>query len=343
MAGKEEKTARRLVLVVAVLAGVGAVGELLAALGAIAHPLVVVIPGVMILGPALWLVWRAMVPSRATRVVAKVLRLEDERPQLRRVSKRGSVWRLAWKMPVGTTAADLRAKLNALEEGLDCSASCWYERGLVWAELGTHRVPEVVGFGEFCERPGVDVEGMGLPIPVGESRVGRLWANLEALPHLLVGGTTGSGKTVFLRQLVTWFRHPLRRGSAAVGAHRPQGRHGVQHLPGSSAPALPGGERAGGLRDRVRARGPGDGSSAGDVRVGKRGEPVGVERDPRRWGAAVAGPGGGPMPSPGLCRHRGTTSAPRGCRQLDGYGRGGLGGRHSYRLSRNARRRSRAR
>jgi DNA segregation ATPase FtsK/SpoIIIE-like protein len=115
-----------------------------------------------------------------------------------------SVWQLAWKMPVGATVADLRVKLDALEEALDCSATCWYDRGLVWAELGTQRLPELVEFGTFCQRSAAEVEGMGLPIPLGESKVGRLWADLEAIVHLLVGGTTGAGKSVFLRQLVIW-------------------------------------------------------------------------------------------------------------------------------------------
>ena len=121
-------------------------------MGAIAHPLVVVIPTVMVVCLGLWLVWRALLPSRATRVLTRILQLEEERPRLRRIRKRGSVWRLAWKMPVGATVADLRGKLNALEEGLDCSAPCWYDLGLLWAELGTHRLPEVVGFGRFCQR-----------------------------------------------------------------------------------------------------------------------------------------------------------------------------------------------
>ena len=43
----------------------------------------------------------------------------------------------------------------------------------------------------------------GLPVGIGESREGALWADLAELPHLLVGGHTGSGKSVFLRQLLT--------------------------------------------------------------------------------------------------------------------------------------------
>ncbi len=42
-----------------------------------------------------------------------------------------------------------------------------------------------------------------LPVGVGESREGPLWVDLAELPHLLIGGHTGSGKSVFLRQLLT--------------------------------------------------------------------------------------------------------------------------------------------
>jgi S-DNA-T family DNA segregation ATPase FtsK/SpoIIIE len=42
-----------------------------------------------------------------------------------------------------------------------------------------------------------------LPVGVGESREGPLWADLAELPHLLIGGQTGAGKSVFLRQLLT--------------------------------------------------------------------------------------------------------------------------------------------
>ena len=46
--------------------------------------------------------------------------------------------------------------------------------------------------------------GVGrLPVGIGESREGPLWVDLAELPHLLVGGHTGSGKSVFLRQMLT--------------------------------------------------------------------------------------------------------------------------------------------
>jgi S-DNA-T family DNA segregation ATPase FtsK/SpoIIIE len=37
---------------------------------------------------------------------------------------------------------------------------------------------------------------------VGYGRTGKVWVDLTELPHLLLGGTTGSGKSVFLRQVL---------------------------------------------------------------------------------------------------------------------------------------------
>ncbi len=157
MAGKKEKKAfaRDRVVGLGGAVGVGAVVELLAAVGAIAHPLMVVIPTVTVVGLAVWLVWSGTLPSKATRVLARIMQLEDERPQLRRICKEGSVWRLAWKMPVGATVADLRSKLDAIQEALDCSARCWYDRGLLWVELGTNRLPDLVdrNGGMWCTNP----------------------------------------------------------------------------------------------------------------------------------------------------------------------------------------------
>ena len=39
---------------------------------------------------------------------------------------------------------------------------------------------------------------------LGRSRSGWLWVDLALLPHMLIGGASGQGKSVFLRQLLTW-------------------------------------------------------------------------------------------------------------------------------------------
>ena len=293
MAGKKDKKSSRWGAFLVAAGGLGAVGELLAASGTVAHVLAVVIPTLMVVSFGLWLLWRALPPSRATRVLTRILQLEAERPRLRRIRRRGSVWRLAWKMPVGATVADLRAKLNGLEEGLDCSARCWYESGLLWAEVGINPLPEVLDFGRFCHRPGAEVEGMGMPIPLGESKMGRLWADLEALPHLLVGGTTGAGKSVFLRQLVTWlvtrYAAPRLR-LVLVDLKAGMEFNLFRDLPHLMCPVvseLEDCEIAFGLVGQEMDRRQRMFAAAGG------GEPRGVERDACRGGAAVAGRDGG--------------------------------------------------
>jgi hypothetical protein len=62
-------------------------------------------------------------------------------------------------------------------------------------------LPQRVDFEGFYRRsrPGGD-----LVVGLGASRRGWLWFDLAALPHLLIGGMSGGGKSVFLRQLLTW-------------------------------------------------------------------------------------------------------------------------------------------
>src|SRR5262249_17440628 len=55
-------------------------------------------------------------------------------------------------------------------------------------------------FGDFYRRPPTAGE---LTFGVGRGREGALWVDLAQLPHLLIGGATGEGKTAFLRQLIT--------------------------------------------------------------------------------------------------------------------------------------------
>ncbi len=43
---------------------------------------------------------------------------------------------------------------------------------------------------------------MTLPLGIGQGTFGAIWADLTVLPHLLVGGSTGSGKTSWLRQML---------------------------------------------------------------------------------------------------------------------------------------------
>ncbi len=147
------------------------------------------------------LVWRRMLPARATRVLTMVGASKEEngRFRLRRLGRRGRVWHVAWKVPVGVTVTGLQRQREAIEQALDASVELWYDRGKLHMRAGTARLPGGLRFERFYERPWTAGE---LPVAIGASRFGPLWVDLAALPHLLVGGLTGGGKSAFLRQVV---------------------------------------------------------------------------------------------------------------------------------------------
>ena len=152
------------------------------------------------LGLVVVLAWRRMLPARATRVLCMIgtSKEEDGRFRLRRLCRRGRVWHVAWRVPVGVTVTGLQRQREAIEQALDASVELWYDRGKLHMRAGTARLPAGLRFEQFYERPGAGE----LPVGIGASRFGPLWADLAALPHLLVGGLTGGGKSAFLRQLL---------------------------------------------------------------------------------------------------------------------------------------------
>src|SRR5947207_3109018 len=126
------------------LAAVGAAFARFAAfVSGVAHVAVWLMPLVAGLVLVAVLGLRVLFPRRASEVLVKLLSLEEERPRIRRVWRRGACWRLAWKMPVGVTSEKVLEQRTAVEQALDCSLrACWYERGLVRAEVGVARLPE---------------------------------------------------------------------------------------------------------------------------------------------------------------------------------------------------------
>jgi hypothetical protein len=140
-------------------------------------------------------------------------------------------------MPPGVTVTALERNSEAVEQALDCSVDWWYDRRLVHMRAGVRRLPKSIEWSRFhggsvvhevprvlCgwllriggkrlrpllgELVGVQ-DGVRarrrelpgeLPLVVGISREGVKVMDLVELPHVLVGGVPGGGKSVFLRQ-----------------------------------------------------------------------------------------------------------------------------------------------
>ena len=131
--------------------------------------------------------------ARSGRAVAPRARL-SARWQGRNVT-------LRWRMPPGVTLRDVLQRQESLEARCECSLRVWEEPGVLVTEMLRHSIPEHVSYQEMysASRP----PGRFL-IGLGRGRRGSLWMDLDSCPHLLVGGMTGGGKSVFLRQALTF-------------------------------------------------------------------------------------------------------------------------------------------
>ncbi len=123
-------------------------------------------------------------------------------PKLVKVVKRPYGWRFIYTIPIGLSIIDFLKAQMALQTATNSEMELWEEDGYLHIKLLAHRLPKKKWFEPF------DIpEGMVIPIPIGYSRAGLEIADLSGMPHLLVGGTTGAGKSVFLHGLTYTLCH----------------------------------------------------------------------------------------------------------------------------------------
>lgn len=110
-----------------------------------------------------------------------------------------------FRLPIGMSINDVKEKLEAIELALDAEIDCYREGPYCVMEMSTgHLHYEET----FNEEKLTALEGHELPIVIGNSKRGWQVIDLLQYPHLLVGGQTGGGKSVFIRQaLVSLLRH----------------------------------------------------------------------------------------------------------------------------------------
>jgi len=106
----------------------------------------------------------------------------------------------AWRLPLGVAVAAVAAQVPALEAHLDAGVAVWADGPTCVIRCDRARIPALVPFAAFERtRP----QAVGCWLGLGMSRRGPCWVDLGTCPHLLVGGMTGGGKSVFLRQACT--------------------------------------------------------------------------------------------------------------------------------------------
>ena len=130
-------------------------------------------------------------------LVRRIAGRPDEKPRLVRKGRKGDIWELSWKAPVGVTSEKVLANRAAIEEALDCSLECWSERGLLHMRVGVAPIPDF----HALEDGKASTKG-ALVVHLGMGREGSLEADLSDPPHTLIGGTSGRGKSTLLQSVI---------------------------------------------------------------------------------------------------------------------------------------------
>jgi len=140
-----------------------------------------------------WRMRRAMVHLGLVRRIAG---RRDEKPRLVRNEPDGDAMHLAWRMPAGANTKFDGAK-RELELTLDCAIRSWHADGRLHTLIGRAPIPDMH---LLSEAPRAIVGA--LPVHLGMGRFGPINIDLAEAPHMLVGGTSGAGKTAEIESIL---------------------------------------------------------------------------------------------------------------------------------------------
>lgn len=112
-------------------------------------------------------------------------------------------WHLSFTLPPGISSADVVAKIDHFREQTDSYITMKAKGAQLHMEVHSTPMPQRVPFSWDPE----PYEGYALPLPIGNTAAGSVVVDLAKLPHLFTAGTTGGGKTTFLRSAAIALLH----------------------------------------------------------------------------------------------------------------------------------------
>lgn len=123
---------------------------------------------------------------------------DGQRPVISAKRKTATGWHLVINLPPGVSFNQVRRDKEFFETAVNGWVEMEWQRGKLHMNITTGELPESI---DYAWTPSLYPK-MYLPIPIGYSRSGLVILDLTESPHLLVGGSTGYGKTNFIRVLL---------------------------------------------------------------------------------------------------------------------------------------------
>jgi S-DNA-T family DNA segregation ATPase FtsK/SpoIIIE len=117
---------------------------------------------------------------------------DERRPQIYAKKKTATGYFFTIALPAGVSFKDFYSKLNYFQDaagGNKVNVNISQSGKMAILQIRTNLLS-----GHFNYDPNYPLKG-NLPIPIGYSNDGLLVVDLAALPHMLIGGTTGGGKS----------------------------------------------------------------------------------------------------------------------------------------------------
>ena len=145
--------------------------------------------------------WVSSWPTRRLKVAFENCKLYIQKdaglrlPKLKKTVRHPWGYHFYYSLPIGLCKADFEQEREPIEAALDSEVNFSWANGLLRVEVATGEIPRRV----LYALP--DLEGE-IPFPIGTGRTGAVHADLVTIPHLLIGGTTGAGKSNMLHVIV---------------------------------------------------------------------------------------------------------------------------------------------
>lgn len=149
----------------------------------------------------------AMIPKRPMKDENKIqqifinrkvgIRKDDnmQHPKLKRKYEKETYTTYLYNLPLGIPSEAFESILPALKDGLNKEVDYEFD-GLLKIHVYNEKLPEKWDYTEDLLRPGT------WEVPIGQNHQGILYHDFEKYCHLLNGGVTRFGKTVFMKEVM---------------------------------------------------------------------------------------------------------------------------------------------